>query len=88
MAEAHGLFLYKRDVGSFGGWLKNRLRMSADTAANLTKVHKRFGNKSSEIFGTLPRSILYLIAPDSERLGDSTASTMHDARSTGRASPD
>jgi hypothetical protein len=39
--------------------------MSRRTAYNLLDVHKRFGDQSVQILHTLPRSVLYLIAPDS-----------------------
>ena len=60
LAEAHGLFLYRRDEGGFGGWVEKRLRMSRSTADRLVKVHEQFGNVRQ--FDELPRSVLYLLA--------------------------
>src|SRR5258708_16538436 len=38
--------------------------MARRTADNLIDVHKRFGHQSVQTLHTLPRSVLYLIAPD------------------------
>jgi hypothetical protein len=65
VAEAHELHRYQHGDGGFEGWVERRLKMSRRTAYNLFDVHKRFGHQSVQILHTLPRSILYLIAPDS-----------------------
>jgi hypothetical protein len=65
VAEAHELHRYKHGDGGFEGWVERRLKMSRRTAYNLLDVHKRFGHQSVQILHTLPRSVLYLIAPDS-----------------------
>src|SRR5262252_2806451 len=65
VAEAHELHCYQHGNGGFEGWIERRLKMSRRTAYNLLDVHKRFGDQSVQILHTLPRSALYLIAPDS-----------------------
>jgi hypothetical protein len=65
VAEAHELHRYQHGDGGFEGWVERRLKMSRRTAYNLLDVHKRFGDQSVQILHTLPRSVLYLIAPDS-----------------------
>jgi hypothetical protein len=65
VAEAHELHRYKHGDGGFEGWAERRLKMSRQTAYNLLNVHKQFGGQCVQILDTLPRSILYLIAPDS-----------------------
>jgi hypothetical protein len=65
VAEAHELHRYQHGDGGFEGWVERRLKMSRRTAYNLLDVHKRFGHQSVQILHTLPRSVLYLIAPDS-----------------------
>jgi hypothetical protein len=65
VAEAHELYRYKHGDGGFEGWVERRLKMSRQTAYNLLNVHKQFGGRCVQILDTLPRSILYLIAPDS-----------------------
>jgi len=65
VAEAHELHRYQHSDGGFEGWVERRLKMSRRTAYNLLDVHKRFGHQSVQILHTLPRSVLYLIAPDS-----------------------
>jgi hypothetical protein len=62
LAEAHGLFRYRRNVGGFTGWVEKRLSMSERTAYNLLDVHKQFGGQSLQQLQTLPRKVLYLIA--------------------------
>jgi hypothetical protein len=62
LAEAHGLFLYRRHVGGFTGWVEQRLSMSERTAYNLLDVHKQFGGQSLQQLQRLPRNVLYLIA--------------------------
>src|SRR5258706_5743352 len=64
VAEAHELHRYQHGDGGFEGWFERRLKMSRRTAYNLLDVHKRFGDQSVQILHTLPRSVLYLIAPD------------------------
>ena len=64
VAEAHELHRYQRGDGGFEGWVERRLKMSRRTAYNLLDVHKRFGHQSVQTLHTLPRSVLYLIAPD------------------------
>jgi hypothetical protein len=65
VAEAHELHRYQHGDGGFEGWVERRLKMSRRTAYNLLDVHKRFGHQSVQNLHTLPRSVLYLIAPDS-----------------------
>ena len=65
VAEAHEIHRYQHGDGGFEGWVERRLKMSRRTAYNLLDVHKRFGDQSVQILHTLPRSVLYLIAPDS-----------------------
>jgi hypothetical protein len=65
VAEAHEIHRYQHGDGGFEGWVERRLKMSRRTAYNLLDVHKRFGHQSVQILHTLPRSVLYLIAPDS-----------------------
>jgi site-specific DNA-methyltransferase (adenine-specific) len=72
LTEAHEIFLYRRDVGGFTGWVERRLMFSVATAYRLLDVHKRLGG--SECFSeleTFPREVLYLIAapstPDAAR---------------------
>jgi len=65
VAEAHELHRYKHVDGGFEGWVERRLKMSRQTTYNLLNVHKQFGGQSVQILDTLPRSVLYLIAPDS-----------------------
>ena|SRR5262252_4308218 len=64
VAEAHELHRYKHGDGGFEGWVERRLKMSRQTAYNLLNVHKQFGDQCVQILDTLPRSVLYLIAPD------------------------
>ena len=61
LAEAHKLFLYKRDEGGFEGWVEQRLSMSRATAYELLSVHEQFGG-SVRLADTLPRKVLYLLA--------------------------
>jgi hypothetical protein len=65
LAEVHRQHLYHRDEGGFTGWVQRRLRMSQATVYKLLDVHKRFGGESFHIVETLPRSVLYLLAPES-----------------------
>jgi len=65
VAEGHELHRYQHGDGGFEGWVERRLKMSRRTAYNLLDVHKRFGDQSVQILHSLPRSVLYLIAPDS-----------------------
>ena len=65
VAEAHELHRYRHGDGGFEGWVERRLKMSRQTAYNLLNVHKQFGGQCVQILDTLPRSALYLIAPDS-----------------------
>ena len=64
LADAHKLFLYKRDEGGFEGWVAKRLRIKRSTAYNLLTVHERFG-ESVQNLDTLPRTVLYLLAAES-----------------------
>jgi hypothetical protein len=65
LAEVHQQHLYRRDEGGFQGWVERRLRMSRSTAYNLLSVHKTLGEKVSNALDTLPRRVLYLMAPES-----------------------
>src|SRR5262249_38585168 len=65
LAEARGIFRYRRDEGGFAGWVKTRLGYSRQTAYNLVHVHERFGGQVSKGLDTLSRSILYLLAAPS-----------------------
>jgi aryl-alcohol dehydrogenase-like predicted oxidoreductase len=65
LAEVHQQHLYRRDDGGFQGWVEGRLSMSRRTAYKLLDVHGRFGSESVHIVHTLPRSVLYLLAPES-----------------------
>ena len=66
LAEAHKLFLYKRDEGGFTGWVEKRLKISERTAYRLLDVHKQFGGfESLPQWQTLPRTVLYLLAAPS-----------------------
>jgi hypothetical protein len=65
LAEVHQQHLYRRDEGGFQGWIERRLRMSRSTAYKLLTVHTTLGEKVSTNLDTLPRSVLYLLAPES-----------------------
>jgi hypothetical protein len=65
LAEVHRQHLHRRNEGGFQGWIESRLSMSRRTAYNLLEVHKRFGGESLQNLQTLPRSVLYLLAPES-----------------------
>ena len=65
VAKAHQMFLYQRDEGGFTGWVESRLNFSERTAYRLLDVHEKFGQESSPIWQTFPRSILYLLAAPS-----------------------
>jgi hypothetical protein len=65
LAEVRQQHLFRRDEGGFTGWIERRLRMSQRTAYNLLEVHKRFGGESLQNLQNLPRSVLYLLAPES-----------------------
>jgi hypothetical protein len=66
LAEAHKLFLYKRDEGGFQGWVETRLKFSRRTAYSLLDVHKQFGDSESvQLLHTLPRRVLYFISRES-----------------------
>jgi len=65
LAEARGIFRYRRDEGGFAGWVKTRLGYSRQTAYNFVHVHERFGGQVSKGLDTLSRSILYLLAAPS-----------------------
>ena len=54
LAEAHKLFLYKRDEGGFEGWVEKRLSMSHETAYRLLRVHEKLGESFNHV-ETLPR---------------------------------
>jgi len=65
LADVHRQYLYRRDEGGFQGWVESRLSMSRRTVYNLLDVHKQFGSESVQNLHTLPRSVLYLLAPES-----------------------
>jgi hypothetical protein len=65
LSEAREIFRYRRDEGGFTGWVESRLNFSERTAYRLLDVHEKFGQESSPIWQTLPRSILYLLAAPS-----------------------
>jgi hypothetical protein len=65
LAEAHGLFRYRRDEGGFGGWVESRLTISRQTAYNLLNVHERFGRECVKYLDTFSRSALILLAAPS-----------------------
>ena len=65
LAEAHGIFRYRRDEGGFGGWVEARLRLARSTAYDLLHVHERFGDDVSERLDTFAPSVLYLLAAPS-----------------------
>ena len=65
LAEAQGIFRYRRDEGGFGGWVERRLHFSRDKAYDLLHVHEQFGGQSVELFDTLAPTVLYELAKPS-----------------------
>jgi hypothetical protein len=58
-AEAHRLFLYKRDEGGFGGWVAKRVRMSRKTADRFIDVFNAAGRVANLATLDVPISGLY-----------------------------
>ena len=65
LAEAQGIFRYRRDEGGFRGWVETRLRFSRQTAYSLLHVRERFGGQSVKYLDTFPATVLYLLTAPS-----------------------
>lgn len=66
LAEARDLHKYKRSVGGFEGWVKERLGFERNHAHNLISVYERIGEEKCLQLKTLSRSALFQLTAPSE----------------------
>jgi hypothetical protein len=64
-AKIHEIFRYCRNEGGYAGYMKKRLGYSRSGAYRLLDVNARFAGNVSQVWDTLPKSAVYLLANSS-----------------------